>query len=86
MSHEHGPDCARVVRSLYDYLDEELTPDALAEVKAHLGACKGCDEQVQLARRFLDRLATLPVDERDVRSLADRVKAALRDEAAREGC
>ncbi len=86
MTHQHGPDCMHVVRSLYDYLDEELTPEGLAEMRAHLASCRGCDAQVERARRFLDRLAALPVDERDVRSLTERVRAALRAEATREGC
>lgn len=79
----HGQlDCLAVVRAMYDYLDEELTPERFDEVKGHLAACTGCREHVEMARCFLSRLSTLPVDERDVAALAAKVRAALRHEAS----
>ncbi|MCE2941447.1 MAG: anti-sigma factor family protein [Gemmatimonadota bacterium] len=78
--HVHA-ECLAVVRAMYDYLDEELTAERLAEMQGHLAACAGCREHVEMARCFLARLSALPVDEQDCAALAERVRAALRREA-----
>jgi anti-sigma factor (TIGR02949 family) len=77
------PDCASVARALYDYLDDELTPDRLEAIKGHLTHCTGCTEHVDFARQLLDQLAAMPVDAAQVASLTERVRAALRAEAAK---
>lgn len=73
-------DCLAVVRAMYDYLDEELTPERVEAMKGHLAACTGCREHVEMARCFLARLSALPVDAQECAALTDRVRAALRRE------
>ncbi len=35
-------DCREALDRLYEYLDDELTPERAAEVRAHLEACADC--------------------------------------------
>ncbi len=79
------PDCASVARAVYDYLDDELTAERLQAIKGHLAACTGCTEHVVFARQLLDQLSSLPVDDAQIAALTDRVRAALRAEAASGG-
>jgi mycothiol system anti-sigma-R factor len=37
-------DCNETLRELETFLDGELTPDVLAEMRAHLGDCPSCLE------------------------------------------
>jgi anti-sigma factor RsiW len=85
MQHEHHDhtDCLAVVRAMYDYLDEELTTERVEAMKGHLATCTGCREHVEMARGFLARLSSLPVDDGECAALAERVRAALRREGAR---
>jgi len=49
-------DCREAVRQLWDYLDEELTEDRMAEVRNHLDHCQSCLPHHDFGRRFLDAL------------------------------
>lgn len=75
----HGHlDCLAVVRAMYDYLDEELTPERLDAMKGHLATCTGCRQHVEMARCFLTRLSCLPLDPQELSALGDKVRAAIR--------
>ncbi len=50
-------DCAEFMRRLWDYLDEELTEESVAEVRRHLERCPECVPHHDFARRFLQALA-----------------------------
>jgi anti-sigma factor (TIGR02949 family) len=50
-------DCHAVMRQLWDYLDEELTPERMDQIGAHLAVCGRCYPQYQFERRFLTVLA-----------------------------
>ena len=50
-------DCETVMRELWDFLDEELTPDRMVAVRAHIDVCKRCYPQYEFEREFLDALA-----------------------------
>jgi mycothiol system anti-sigma-R factor len=51
-------DCRSAVQKLWDYLDEELTPERMDAVREHLERCGSCLPHHDYARTFLDALAT----------------------------
>lgn len=50
-------DCRTAVQQLWDYLDEELTPERMDDVRHHLERCKSCLPHHDYARVFLAALA-----------------------------
>jgi mycothiol system anti-sigma-R factor len=70
-------DCQAVMAELWDYLDQELTPDRMALISAHLAKCGRCFPQLKFRERFLRTLeqaraepgASAPLRERVVRAL-----------------
>jgi anti-sigma factor (TIGR02949 family) len=73
-------DCDAVMRQLWDYLDEELTPARMAAIREHLALCQCCQPHADFERAFLAALArargTPPVSGK----LRIRVMSALRAE------
>lgn len=51
-------DCHTAVQRLWDYLDEELTPERMQEVRFHLERCARCLPHHDYARVFLAALAS----------------------------
>ena len=49
-------DCHDCVARLYAFLDMELTPGELEQVRLHLDGCDDCGESFGLEARFLDQL------------------------------
>jgi anti-sigma factor (TIGR02949 family) len=49
-------DCLEAVRQLWDYLDQELTDDRMAEVRQHLEQCERCLPHHDFGRLFLEAL------------------------------
>ena len=45
--------CREALERLYEYLDQELTPETEAEVRKHLHHCSPCGEQLDFERAFL---------------------------------
>lgn len=50
-------DCNAVMRQLWDFLDEELTPDRMDAIREHLALCRPCQSHMDFERAFLDALA-----------------------------
>lgn len=48
--------CKDCLERLYPYLDRELSPKELDQVRVHLDDCGGCDSAFVIERVFLDRL------------------------------
>ncbi|MBI4503176.1 MAG: mycothiol system anti-sigma-R factor [Gemmatimonadetes bacterium] len=46
-------ECTEVVENLYGYLDEELTAEVKAAVRAHISQCPDCFDHCQFERAFL---------------------------------
>ena len=61
-------DCRTAVQKLWDYLDQELTPERMAEVQGHLDRCASCLPHHDYARMFLAALSEARED--DVRAPA----------------
>jgi anti-sigma factor (TIGR02949 family) len=45
--------CAEAVEHLYSYLDEELTGEVRAAVRAHISECRDCFGHFEFERMFL---------------------------------
>jgi len=55
-------DCRIAMQRLWDFLDEELTEDRMAEVRRHLDTCEQCLPHHEFAQRFLKAMR-IAVDE-----------------------
>jgi anti-sigma factor (TIGR02949 family) len=71
-------DCDQVMRQLWDYLDQELTPERMAAVREHLAMCSRCQPQESFERSFLAALARVRIEHPDPVALGMRVRGALR--------
>ncbi len=49
-------DCDDCRERLYPYLDRELSPKELDEVRLHLEDCGGCDSAFVIERVFVERV------------------------------
>jgi anti-sigma factor (TIGR02949 family) len=74
-------DCDQALAHLQDYLKRELTPDLVAEVRAHLGRCRDCAGYAQFEETFLLMLGTRARRETCPKEVRARILAALRAEA-----
>ena len=50
-------DCRTAVQKLWDYLDDELTPERMDDVRRHLERCGSCLPHHDYARVFLAALS-----------------------------
>jgi len=72
-------DCRTAVQQLWDYLDEELTPERMDEVRRHLERCGSCLPHHDYARVFLAALSSAREgDARAPEALRHRVMENLR--------
>ena len=76
-----GVDCAQALVHLDDYLKRELTPELMAEVRAHLDRCRDCFEQARFEESFLSMLEQHGTRETCPAKLRSRILALLRSEA-----
>lgn len=49
-------DCREAIERLYEFLDQELTPEVRAAVEHHLRMCAGCFRHFEFERAFLQFL------------------------------
>ena len=77
-------DCESVMRQLWDYLDDELTPDRMEAMRAHLAVCKRCVPQAHFERAFLGAVVRAQRAHGHTERLRERVVAALRVEGYTE--
>jgi len=59
----HEIDCRTAVQQLWDYLDQELTAERMAEVRGHLERCRSCLPHHDYARTFLAALSKAREDD-----------------------
>ena len=72
-------DCRTAVQQLWDYLDEELTPERMDDVRRHLERCGSCLPHHDYARVFLAALSSAREgDARAPETLRRRVMENLR--------
>lgn len=70
-------DCDTVMRQLWDFLDEELTPDRMEAIREHLKMCERCHPHAEFERSFLRAVAKVRRDHSNPASAAQRVREAL---------
>ena len=73
-------ECRRVALQLWDYLDDYLTSEATASLRAHLAECRECRGYQQFQTRYLDAMASVRGRTRTPRHLKRRVLEVLADE------
>jgi mycothiol system anti-sigma-R factor len=74
-------DCADCLERLYTYLDRELAPAEVSEVRAHLDECGGCEDSFVLEQRFLARVRDCCQEDVAPTELRTRIVARLRMES-----
>lgn len=72
-------DCLTAVRQLWDYLDEELSEERIAEVRQHLHRCERCLPHHDFAVQFLHALHAVRHERLMPREARLRVLARLAD-------
>ncbi len=77
-------DCESVMRQLWDYLDNELRPERMAALRAHLEMCKRCYPQYEFERAFLDAVAASAREHSNPDRLRTKLIDALRVEGLSE--
>jgi anti-sigma factor RsiW len=76
---EHIP-CEHVIRSVWDYLDDEIDADRKARIRQHLELCDHCRDQYTFEGAFLrsvERLLDDHDDHDDRAPLRARIERAL---------
>ena len=73
-------DCTTAVRRMWDFLDGELDAGRLAEVEAHLAACRRCPGHFAFAQSLLESIAAARARFEEPDALRRRVVEALHAE------
>ncbi len=73
--------CDDILDRLWEYLDQELDEERIAEMRAHLERCTACHDQAEVTRAFLAMLPETPVPDDEL----GRVRSRILDALAREG-
>ena len=73
-------DCADCLERLYTYLDRELAPAEVTQVRAHLDDCGGCEDSFVLEQRFLARVRDCCQEDVAPTELRARIVTRLRTE------
>jgi len=73
-------DCADCLERLYPYLDRELSPAEVIEVRAHLDECGGCEDNFVIEERFLARVRDCCTEDKAPTDLRTRIVTRLRTE------
>ena len=76
-------DCNDCLERLYPYLDRELSPKELDEVKVHLDDCGGCDSAFVVERVFLERIRGSATSDVAPSGVRERLILRLRSEVRR---
>jgi len=74
-------DCNDCVERLFAFLDTELTPAELTQVRSHLDGCDDCDDEFLFEARFLEQLKECCTSDVAPAELRQRVILRLRSEA-----
>jgi anti-sigma factor (TIGR02949 family) len=72
------PACNEVIQQLWDYLDEELTPERMAAIAAHLSGCSRCFPQFEFEQAFLQAIRSVRDESPPPAQVRERVLATLR--------
>jgi mycothiol system anti-sigma-R factor len=71
-------DCNDCFERLYTYLDRELSPVEVTEVRSHLDECGGCEDTFVIEQRFLERVRDCCTEDKAPTDLRSRIVTRLR--------
>ncbi|HET7632403.1 MAG TPA: zf-HC2 domain-containing protein [Gemmatimonadaceae bacterium] len=74
------PECMEVLTHVWDFLDEQLTPETTDRLTTHLKNCPQCFGYQSFQEQFLDALATLGDRPGAPPALRERVLSVLREQ------
>lgn len=74
--------CADVVRHLWDYLDDQLTPEGAERLRTHMASCATCSGYSDYQSCFLEAVAKL----RAQLDAPESLRAKLAEGLKSEGC
>ncbi|MDB4913265.1 MAG: putative zinc-finger [Gemmatimonadetes bacterium] len=74
--------CVDVLRHLWDYLDEEMTPTSAERLRAHIASCSTCQQYEGYQSCFLEAVAKLKAK----LSAPEQLRAKLAEKLKGEGC
>jgi anti-sigma factor (TIGR02949 family) len=74
--------CADVLRHLWDYLDDQITPQGAERLRAHIAACPKCQEYEVYQSCFLDAVKKL----RTELGAPDALREKLAEGLKGQGC
>ena len=76
-----GKSCEEALDRLYEYIDNELPPEELRRVGAHLQECSGCDAERRVNERIKEIVSACP-KEAAPDDLRERVLAVIAEARA----
>jgi anti-sigma factor (TIGR02949 family) len=76
--------CVDVLRHLWDYLDDQLTPAGAERLRAHIASCMQCREYEVYQGCFLDAVAKIRMDLGAPESLREKLAEQLKGQGC--GC
>ena len=76
--------CVEVLRHLWDYLDEQLTPAGAERLRLHIASCDQCREYEVYQGCFLDAVAKIRVDLGAPNALREKLAEQLKGQGC--GC
>jgi anti-sigma factor (TIGR02949 family) len=84
--HELGlsANCVEVLRHLWDYLDDQLTPAGAERLRVHIATCEQCREYEVFQECFLAAVSKIRADLGAPESLRERLAEGLRESGC--GC
>jgi len=69
--------CEHVIRSVWDYLDDEIDAERRERIRHHLELCDHCRDQYTFEGAFLRSVSRLLDGDAGDESLRERIEAAL---------
>lgn len=76
--------CVDVLRHLWDYLDDQITSDGAARLRAHIASCPQCQSYSEYQSCFLEAVAKLRADLGAPEKLRERLAEGLKTQGC--GC
>ena len=78
--HKDGKtECAAAMRQLWDFLDEEMGPEKMAQMREHMDQCKRCFPHYDWEKAFLEALACVKPDCCAPNRLKQKLEQKLRE-------
>ena len=76
--------CADVLRHLWDYLDDQITPEGADRLRTHIATCTQCHGYSEYQSCFLEAVAKLRVELGAPEQLRERLAERLKTQGC--GC